>query len=204
MIIKLTCCYAQSGEYVEIVEARLADFEFFFEYLGMQLLDNASNDSPLFQPIAKEHCQVSEQLQSKFRDGFESRVGQPGWRKLWLVKDASGHILGHIDLRHHSGEYSFHRVLLGMGIDRRVRKQGLGIKLIESVIQFCQETNGIDWLELNGLSNNLPAKHLYLKCGFKVIGEMSDCYRIDGESVSEITMMLSTSNHAADTYSYML
>jgi GNAT superfamily N-acetyltransferase len=180
---------------MEIVEAKIADLEFYFEYLGAQLLDNSAKDYPLFQPIAAEHCQVSEQLRSKFRNGFEYRRGKSGWRKLWLVKDFRGHILGHIDLRHYSGEYSFHRVLLGMGVDRSLRKQGLGAKLIQSVIQFCRETNDIDWLDLNVLSNNVPAKNLYLKCGFKVIGEMSDCYRIDGESVSETTMTLCTKNY---------
>ncbi|MGP8305324.1 GNAT family N-acetyltransferase [Vibrio sp. YIC-376] len=177
---------------MEIVEAKLSDLELFFEYLGTQLLDNAADDSPLFQPIAKAHCQISEPLQAKFRDGFKFSLGELGWRKLWLVKGFGGQILGHIDLRHCGDEYRFHRVLLGMGVDRNVRKQGLGIKLVETVIQFCRETNGVDWLDLNVLSENLPAKNLYMKCGFRVIGEMSDCYRIDGESVSELTMTVST------------
>ncbi|MDN3679285.1 GNAT family N-acetyltransferase [Vibrio tapetis subsp. quintayensis] len=177
---------------MRIVEATLADLEPFFVYLGVQLLDNASDDSPLFQPIAKKHCQVSKQLEDKFRNGFESKIGQPGWRKLWLVKDNDARILGHIDLRHDNGEYSFHRVTLGMGVDSSVRKQGLGRKLVESVIQFCHENTNIDWLDLNVLANNRPAKELYLKCGFQVIGEMSDCYRIDGQPVSEITMTLCT------------
>lgn len=177
---------------MKIAEANLSELDLFFEYLGAQLLDNAADDTPLFQPIAKAHCQVSEQLRAKFRDGFESSVGKPGWRKLWLAKDSDGRIIGHIDLRHYSEEYSFHRVLLGMGVARSTRKQGLGIRLLESVFQFCQETHGIDWLDLNVLSNNVPAKSLYLKCGFKTMGEVPDFYRIDGQSVSEITMTMRT------------
>jgi len=177
---------------VEIVEAKLTDLEHFFEYLGNQLIENAADDSPLFQPVAKEHSQVSDQLRNKFRAGFEVRFGQPGWRKLWIVKDACGDVRGHVDLRYHSGVYSFHRAVLGMGVDRSVRQQGLGVKLIELVQRFCNESSGIDWLDLNVLSNNTPAKNLYLKCGFEVIGETPDYYRIDGESVSEITMTLRT------------
>ncbi|MEZ9548048.1 GNAT family N-acetyltransferase, partial [Vibrio crassostreae] len=45
---------------------------------------------------------------------------------------------------------------------------------------------------LNVLSNNLPAKNLYLRTGFTVVGEMEDYYRIDGQSVSELTMTLET------------
>ena len=180
---------------MKIVEAQLSDLDCFFEYLGVQLLDNAADETPLFQPIAKEHCIVSEGLKTKFRDGFQSCVGEVGWRKLWLVKDLTGSIYGHIDLRHHSREYTFHRVLLGMGVDASVRKQGIGVKLIELVTTFCRETDSIDWLDLNLLSINLPAKNLYLKCGFEVLGEIRDCYRIDGESVSELTMTKCTKNH---------
>jgi ribosomal protein S18 acetylase RimI-like enzyme len=180
---------------MEIVEAKLSDLDLFFEYLGVQLLENASDHSPLFQPIPKDHCKVSEQLRTKFRDGFGVSIGKPSWRKLWLAKDSSSHILGHIDLRHYSGEYNFHRVLLGMGVKNNARKQGLGVKLLESTFRFCQETDSIDWLDLNVLSNNIPAKSLYLRCGFKITGETSDFYRIDGESVSETTMTLCTKNH---------
>lgn len=101
---------------MEIVEAKISDLDLFFEYLGVQLLENASDHSPLFQPIPKDHCKVSEQLRTKFRDGFGVSIGKPSWRKLWLAKDSSSRILGHIDLRHYSGEYNFHRVLLGMGV----------------------------------------------------------------------------------------
>ena len=50
----------------------------------------------------------------------------------------------------------------------------------------------IDWLDLNVLATNLPAKNLYLKSGFKILGETPDFYRIDGKSVAEITMTLAT------------
>ncbi|WP_439147458.1 GNAT family N-acetyltransferase [Vibrio sp.] len=179
---------------MEIVQAEISDLENFYQYLDVQLLDNAGDDSPLFQPIAKHDCRVSGSLKAKFRNGFDVSIGESGWRKLWVVKDSFGHVFGHIDLRHNGGDYGFHRVCLGMGVDHSVRKQGLGDKLIESVVQFCRDTQGIDWLDLNVLSDNLPAKNLYLKCGFSIIGEMSDCYRIDGQSISEMTMTLCTKN----------
>ncbi len=83
-----------------------------------------------------------------------------------------------------------------MGVDSRIRKQGLGIKLIECVTQFCIQNPAIDWLDLSVLSDNFPAKNLYLKSGFKIIGEMTDCYRIDGKAVSETLMTLCTKSHA--------
>ncbi|OOV87711.1 GNAT family N-acetyltransferase [Oceanospirillum linum] len=179
---------------MEIVEAKQTDLEPFFDYLEPQLSDNASDDSPLFLPIAKQHCHVSDQLRASFQNGFRFELGQPGWRKLWLAKDLNGTICGHIDLRHHNTDYSYHRVVLGMGVDQSMRQQGLGGKLLEAIITFCRETKGVDWLDLAVLSSNKPALSLYLKCGFKVVGEVTDRYRIDGVAVSEIAMTLSTKN----------
>lgn len=57
---------------MEIVEAKQTDLEAFFDYLKLQLSDNASDDAPLFLPIAKQHCLVSEQLRASFQDGFRN------------------------------------------------------------------------------------------------------------------------------------
>ncbi|MDD1793207.1 GNAT family N-acetyltransferase [Enterovibrio sp. ZSDZ42] len=148
---------------MEIVEAQLADLSPFFEYLEKQLAENAADKTPLFQPVAKKHSHVTEQLRSKFNDGFSIPFGESGWRKLWLVKDISNNTIhGHIDLRHHSDHYTLHRALLGMGVDSQVRKQGIGRKLIERTVEFCHSHNRIDWLDLQVLSNNTPAIKLYI------------------------------------------
>jgi ribosomal protein S18 acetylase RimI-like enzyme len=173
---------------MKILEAELSDLEQFFDYLGKQLTENGAQGLSLFLPISRTQNNLSNQTRDKFKNGFGVDIDSPKWRKLWLAKDSSGNICGHIDLRHHIGEYCFHRVLLGMGVDSEYRKQGVGEKLIVKVTKFCTENRNIDWLDLNVLSVNTPAKNLYLKCAFNVIGEISDCYRIEGESVSEITM----------------
>ncbi|MFS1427539.1 GNAT family N-acetyltransferase, partial [Vibrio splendidus] len=64
---------------MRISEAVLSDLESFFEYIGAQLLENADDNSPLFQPISKENCVVSEQFKDKFRNGFEASLGEHGW-----------------------------------------------------------------------------------------------------------------------------
>ncbi|EHS1186021.1 GNAT family N-acetyltransferase, partial [Vibrio vulnificus] len=133
---------------------------------------------------------------NKFIQGFSHQFGDLGWRKLWVVKDTSGNVKGHIDLRHHSDESRSHRVLLGMGVDVSCRKQGIGQRLIDAVINFCEEKAEIDWLDLCVLSENFPAKNLYLKAGFNVVGEFKDQYRIDGLSVSETAMTKCVKNYA--------
>lgn len=177
------------------MEAQLSDLDLFFDFLNKQLLDNASDNSPLFQPVAKTQSVVTKAQEARFRDGFAMSLGEDGWRRLWLAKDRQGTILGHIDIRHYNQDYKYHRVLLGMGVDTRARRQGIGRQLLEFAIAFCQTRENIEWLDLNLLADNLPAARLYAKCGFKVIGEMVDCYRIDEQSVSEITMTRCTANN---------
>ncbi len=55
---------------MRIVEATRSDLESFFEYIGSQLIENADDNSPLFQPISKENCLVSEQFKDRFRNGY--------------------------------------------------------------------------------------------------------------------------------------
>lgn len=101
-------------------------------------------------------------------------------------------ICGHINLRHHDDEYRYHRVLLGMGVDEGYRQQGLGSRLVAAAVEFCQKHDRIDWLDLQVLGSNMPANYLYVKLGFNIIGKTVDCYRIDGQSISETMMALSS------------
>ncbi|HAS6248974.1 TPA: GNAT family N-acetyltransferase [Vibrio vulnificus] len=181
---------------MEVVEAEKSDLDSFFVYLENQLSENGNGEVPLFQPMSREQSEIPETTKGKFIQGFSHQFGDLGWRKLWVVKDTSGNIKGHIDLRHHNDESRSHRVLLGMGVDVSCRKQGLGQRLIDAVINFCQEKAEIDWLDLCVLSENFPAKNLYLKAGFNVVGEFKDQYRIDGLSVSETAMTKYVKNYA--------
>ncbi|MDO6583391.1 N-acetyltransferase [Photobacterium sp. 2_MG-2023] len=181
---------------MEVVEAKKSDLNSFFVYLENQLSENGDGEIPLFQPMSRKQKEIPESTKEKFIQGFSHQFGDFGWRKLWVVKDPSGSIKGHIDLRHHGDESRSHRVLLGMGVDSTCRKQGLGQRLIDTVINYCQEKKEIEWLDLCVLSENTPAKNLYLKVGFSIIGEFKDQYRIDGLSVSETAMTKHIKNYA--------
>nr|WP_240458095.1 GNAT family N-acetyltransferase [Vibrio neptunius] len=177
---------------ISIVQAETADLPDFFTYLERQLKENGVNGTPLFQPLSRNNTTIATQTQQKFIDGVSAEFSDIGWRPLWLAKDAQGKICGHIDLRRYMEAYCSHRVRLGMGVEKECRKMGLGSRLIQSVIEFCQHHEQIMWLDLNVLSVNLAAKNLYLKHGFQIVGEMTDYYRIDQESISELTMTLNT------------
>lgn len=169
------------------------DWPAFFSYLDNHLSDNGKPGQSLFQPLSQSESCLNEGLKGRFINGMKQNIGQPGWRRLWLAIDPQGNIAGHIDIRGHAENHTGHRALLGMGVDRRVRKQGLGAKLLVSMTDWVSQHTAIDYIDLWVLSNNKAAIRLYQRCGFIKQGEMNDMFRIEGQSVS-YTLMCKTLN----------
>ena len=49
---------------------------------------------------------------------------------------------------------------------------------------------GLEWVDLEVLSTNEPARALYRGCGFRQTGEIADMFRIDGEQLAYTLMSL--------------
>lgn len=130
---------------------------------------------------------LDEAMIARFSNGINTEVGEQGWRKLLLAFDGND-VVGHIDIRPHAEAHTEHRALLGMGVDRLYRKQGLGSRLISSIIAWTSENTPIELIDLWVLSSNVAAKQLYIKNGFIQCGEINDMYRIDGLSYSYTVM----------------
>ena len=158
------------------------DLPSFFAYLNDHLSDNGRQGTALFMPMARSASFFPPDKEAGFRTGMDTPVGEPGWRRLWLAFDGDGEIAGHIDLRARPERPAAHRTLLGMGVHRAARKQGLGACLIEVAAAWAQE-QGFAWIDLEVLSVNLPARQLYARCGFTQVGELADMFRIDGEAL---------------------
>jgi GNAT superfamily N-acetyltransferase len=166
---------------MEIRAAGLEDLVKFFAYLGDQLRDNGTNGTPLFQAMPRGQHLVPAATAASFTLGMDTPVGESGWRRLWIAVDEVG-IAGHIDLRARPEVTAGHRVYLGMGVRRDMRKIGLGARLVETAAAWATEA-GFSWIDLEVLSANLPARRLYERTGFVQIGEVKDMFRIDGESL---------------------
>lgn len=172
-----------AGEAI-IRAATSEDLDRFFAYLDDHLVDNGSGATALFMPMPRAASRFGAERESAFRAAFATALGQPGWRRLWLAFDAQGGIAGHIDLRARPEGTAAHRALLGMGVHRDARKQGLGARLIDSAAAWATNDAALDWIDLEVLSVNLPARQLYARCGFVQTGETADMFRIDGESLA--------------------
>ena len=115
------------------------------------------------------------------RNGIGLPVGQPGWRRPWIAFADDGSIAGHVDLRARPEKMCAHRAMLGMGVHRDHRRHGLGAMLVE-VAQAWARERAIAWIDLDVLSVNAPAIALYVRCGFTLVGDMPDMFRIAGQS----------------------
>ena len=158
------------------------DLALFFAYLDDHLADNGSAGNAMFMPLRRSESRLSVDKQAAFRAGMETAVGQPGWRRGWMALAADGRIAGHIDLRARGEKASAHRALLGMGVQRDFRRQGLGAALIAVASEWAIAEQ-LDWIDLEVLSVNAPARRLYASAGFTDVGQIDDLFRIDGVSL---------------------
>jgi ribosomal protein S18 acetylase RimI-like enzyme len=160
----------------------------FFAYLNDHLRDNGAHGNPLFQPMPRSRSVFPDEKAAAFSKGLGIALGQPGWRRAWIATGQDG-ILGHVDLRARPEHGCAHRALLGMGVHRLARRQGLGRVLVASAMDWARK-QGLEWVDLEVLSINEPARALYRDCGFRQTGEIADMFRIDGEQLAYTLMSL--------------
>lgn len=163
-------------------------FEVFFEYLNDHLSDNGKPGCVYFQPLPCAESVFSLERANAFREALDTPMGEPGWRRLWGAFNAGRKLVGHIDLRANPERFATHRCLLGMGVDRNLRKCGLGQRLIDHAGKWALESGKVKWIDLQVLSVNLPAIRLYQRSGFTKTGEVPEMFEIDGQSFSYTSM----------------
>jgi RimJ/RimL family protein N-acetyltransferase len=164
------------------------DLPALFVYLDDHLQDNGRAGTPLFQPMARADSRFPVDKRAAFAIGLGAEVGAPGWRRAWMALDSEGAICGHADLRARPERASSHRCLLGMGVHRDFRRQGLGERLLSIALDWARREPALDWVDLEVLSSNAPARRLYERCGFTFAGELPDLFRIDGEQHGYVYM----------------
>ena len=163
-----------------------ADFDDFFRYLGAQLAENGRGGL-WFMPFAPTDAGVPEAKQQSFLGGFATPLGEPGWRRGWIARDARGEVAGHIDLRAHPDAFTGHRCMLGMGVRRDLRRIGLARRLLARATDWAA-AQGLKWIDLQVLSANEAAVALYRREGFLMQGGRPDMFIVDGVSLGELWM----------------
>lgn len=159
--------------------AKPDDINAFFAYLQAHLSNDSAGDTHLFQSLSSGESNITTLTKAQFYDGIKKSLDQTGWRRLWLAFEGDN-VIGHIEIRAHAHAYTQHRVVLGMGVATDYRQQGLGKKLLNSLVNWLTDHPRIEYLDLWVISSNLAAINLYSHNGFATEGEISDMFRIDG------------------------
>lgn len=159
----------------------------FFAYLDAQIAGNGG-DAGYFMPLPRSVMTFPPDQAQTFRAALAVPFGAPGWRRVWIAADEHG-IVGHVDLRTRVENFTRHRCVLGMGVDPAQRRRGLGLNLIAEARRWA-EASGLEWIDLQVMSQNVAATTLYLRAGFVRCGETQDMFRIDGRSFAFTQMTL--------------
>lgn len=120
------------------------------------------------------------------------------WQRWFGMFNADGRLIGHVDLKGPSLAAGRHRCMLGIGLERPYRRLGLGRELMQTAIDFARQAPQIDWIDLHVFGHNHPARRLYESFGFQEVGRITDRFRIDGESIDDLTMTLPTTMSVAE------
>jgi GNAT superfamily N-acetyltransferase len=107
--------------------------------------------------------------------------------RAWGLFD-QGELVGHLHLAGGLLHSEMHRVDMGMGIRRSNRRQGGGTLLLETGIEWARNQSTIDWIDLGVFSDNPGAQALYARHGFQVLGRTPDRFRVEGQSLDDISM----------------
>ncbi len=179
---------------ISIKELNKDKLEDFFQYLTIHLSENGLNGKTLFQPLSNQQSTLSNEWKLKFEEGMNKECDEIGWRKIWIAINKENKIVGHIDIRSNNQLNAEHRALLGMGVDSNFRSLKIGHKLLEFIIEYCRRNHKISWIDLEVLTNNIPAKSLYEKMNFEQLSVTKDMFRIDNISYDYTSMTLNVEN----------
>ena len=103
----------------------------------------------------------------------------------YFVAESDGKILGYCGMQVIGGE----GYITNVAVKPQHRKQGIGIKILEFLLNFS-EREELDFVTLEVRESNLPAINLYKKMGFKEVGKRPNFYRDPKEDALLLTRNL--------------
>ena len=146
-------------------------------------------------PIREEHiqgfhaCIDSVAHERRFIGGVQARPIE-STREFVLSNIKNGYpqfvaldgdrVVGWCDIIPMKGVDFSHCGLMGMGLHKDYRRQGIGTNLLDTTIQAAKEY-GIERVELEVHTSNTPAIRLYEKRGFVPEGVKMKARKLDGE-----------------------
>jgi ribosomal protein S18 acetylase RimI-like enzyme len=121
---------------------------------------------------------------------FETRL-QPSASKWAFGAFAGEQLVGVVTLIRDGKPKTKHNAsIYGMYVERKMRRNGLGRRLLHRAIETARRMRGLRQVRLAVVEGNRPALHLYERAGFKVYGREEAALRVAGKYYAELFLAL--------------
>ncbi len=162
------------NEEIEIIQITEARIESFYHCL----------DS-----VAKERIYLGRLEAPPFEDVCTFVLKNIARNMPHFVAVVDNTVIGWCDIHPLEKETFQHVGVLGMGIHKEYRGQGLGKKLMLKTLAKAK-AKGLERIELEVYSTNTVAIHLYEQMGFELEGRKRKIRKLDGEYYDNLLMAL--------------
>jgi len=159
-------------------------------HMVRNMRENDDEPQGPFAPYDPHDPYDAAEALEKWQKKLTLPVTDPNFGRMWGVFDDDGICRGHCDVRAQGLATMGHRVELGIGLERGVRGQGWGRKLMDLCLDFCRAEDRIRWVDLGVFAHNTGARHLYEQLGFETVGVVKERFIIGGRPVDDVTMTL--------------
>ncbi|MFQ5505987.1 MAG: GNAT family N-acetyltransferase [Planctomycetota bacterium] len=120
------------------------------------------------------------------RELLQKYVDEPGW--LFLVAVVDQKIVGQLNFRNGNRRRIAHGGSFGISITHPWRGQGIGTRLIRTLLDWARSGELIRRIELGALSTNTRAVALYGRLGFVEEGRRRRAFRVGDRYVDDVIM----------------
>lgn len=171
--------------------AEVGDLKAIYEHLKRHTLESGNDGDIIFTPstFSEEETPYKDFADKKI-DAWTKGVTDPGWEKLWILTDGET-VKGELRLVHSPHlKATLHRCLLMTGIERSHRGKGWGSRFLDAAIRWARLQPSLDWIQLYVFSHNERARRLYKAFGFIEVGTTPDMFRVKGQMIDDIEMVL--------------
>ena len=135
-------------------------------------------------------------------EDFNKLIANIDLEKQWIISNREGPnyliavylnniVIGTCSLDMHSQIKAKHRATIGIAIQKPYWDKGIGSLLFDEMIRIAKSIKGLEQIELDVVSTNERAKHLYIKKGFVKTGDVPHQLKLkDGTYLNGETMVL--------------
>lgn len=164
--------------------------EVVFRYLKYEDIEGLMN---LTNFMVEEKAMISSQKKidkkNIIRWVCKSLLELENKKKIVLVAEMNGQIIGKSFIKRKSNFTKKHSALLGIILKKEMRGKGIGGKLINIIVDKAVSLWKIKIVEMHVLGLNILAQKTYKKIGFNEVGKIKKGISYYGQYVDEIIMV---------------